>query len=58
MEPRMLDKINDLHRLRCEHNEVMNKMDAIAKEVLDECQQMLIKSGLTLEDLRQHMIPF
>lgn len=58
MEPRMLDKINDLHRLRCERNEVMNKMDAIAKEVLDECQQMLIKSGLTVEDLRQHTIPF
>ena len=58
MEPRMLDKINDLKRLQDEARLANTKADEIKKQVLNECQAILGRAELTIHDLTYHMTPF
>ena len=56
MEPRMLDKINDLKRLRDEARLANLKSDEVKKFVLSECKEFLERAELSVNELADYMI--
>ena len=57
MEPRMLDKINDLIRIR---QEVITKTELgedVAREIMQECKDILSKADIDIHVFRYHMYP-
>jgi hypothetical protein len=58
MEPRMLDKINDLKRLNDEVRLASIKHKEIKDSILSVCKEILERSALTVNDLSDYMTPF
>ena len=47
MEPRMLDKINNLNLLRQQKKKAEHDIDATTSEILDEIKEIAQKAGIT-----------
>jgi len=48
MEPRMLDKINDLIRIRSEVVQKTADGQTLAEEIMEECKLILDKVGISV----------
>ena len=57
MEPRMLNKINDLIRIREEAKQKTEDGQTIAEEIMLECREILTKAGISVETFN-HYSPF
>lgn len=54
----MLDKINDLKRLRDEARLANLKSDEVKKFVLSECKEILERAEISVNELADYMTPF
>lgn len=58
MEPRMLDKINDLKRIEEERRQAEAAYNKTKMAILSECRDILVKAGLSRDDIYSFMTPF